>query len=195
MMTSDQTDRQKASLWAQGLLESENWIILDTETTGLGNDSQICQLGVLTPTHPDGWQTYVKPTIPIDPGATNIHGITNDDVKDAPYFDEVFLSLLKVVGARDLIIYNAEFDCKLIKQSLRVHQIQLAFPTSDRRGCRIFTNGGSIHCAMLWYSQWIGDCNEYYGNYRWQKLPGGDHSALGDCKATLQIIQRMAKGE
>jgi hypothetical protein len=46
---------------------------------------------------------------------------------------------------------------------------------------------------MDWYSQFIGDWNDYYGSYCWQKLPGGDHSALGDCIATLEIIKLMAR--
>ncbi|NJO78661.1 MAG: hypothetical protein HC827_09085 [Cyanobacteria bacterium RM1_2_2] len=45
---------------------------------------------------------------------------------------------------------------------------------------------------MKWYSQWVGEWNELHGDYRWQKLPSGDHSALGDCRATLTIIQEMA---
>jgi DNA polymerase III subunit epsilon len=45
---------------------------------------------------------------------------------------------------------------------------------------------------MLWYSQWVGERNEYHGDYKWQRLPGGDHSALGDCKATLEVIEAMA---
>lgn len=189
---SRQQDRLIAINWASQLLAGGNWAILDTETTGLGNDAQICQVGVLTATNPDGWQTYVKPTIPIEPGATAIHGITYEQVQDALYFDQVFLSLLKVIGTRDVVIFNADYDLRLIKQSLRAHGIQLAFPTSDRRRCRIFTNGGSIHCAMLFYSQFVGQWNNYHGNYKWQKLPGGDHSALGDCKATLKIIEEMA---
>lgn len=31
-------------------------------------------------------------------------------------------------------------------------------------------------------------------NYRYQRLPGGDHSALGDARATLAVIKRMAGG-
>jgi DNA polymerase-3 subunit epsilon len=45
---------------------------------------------------------------------------------------------------------------------------------------------------MHWYSQWIGDWNDYHGNYKWQRLPGGDHSALGDCRATLAVLKQMA---
>jgi hypothetical protein len=32
------------------------------------------------------------------------------------------------------------------------------------------------------------------GGYRSQKLPGGDHSALGDALATLRLIEEMAAG-
>ena len=32
------------------------------------------------------------------------------------------------------------------------------------------------------------------GGYKSQKLPGGDHTALGDARATLHLIERMAEG-
>jgi DNA polymerase-3 subunit epsilon len=193
-MTIDhKTDREQAKQWASDLLTDGNWAILDTETTGLNPTAQICQVAVLTPI--TSWQILVKPTIPIAPEATAVHGITDDLVSHAPQFIDVFLDLLKEVGKRDVVIYDAQFDLRLIKQSLRPYGVQLAFPTSDRRQCRIFTNGGSIHCAMHWYSQWIGDWSDYHHSYRWQQLPGGDHSALGDCRATLRIIEQMARAK
>jgi DNA polymerase III subunit epsilon len=184
-------DQKVASEWAESLLARDNWCILDTETTGLGNDAQICQIAAIAPNGEKLLNELVKPTISIEPGASAIHGITDEQVKKQNSFDWTFLNLLRAVGSRDIVIYNAEFDLRLIRQSMKAHGIQLAFPTSDRRQCRIFTNGGSIHCAMQFYSQWVGDWNEYHGNYRWQKLPGGDHTALGDCLATLAVIQRM----
>ena len=48
-------------------------------------------------------------------------------------------------------------------------------------------------CAMGWYSQYVGEPGKR-GGYRNQKLPGGDHSALGDCRATLAVIETMARG-
>lgn len=183
------SDKTIASDWAKQILEKDNWCILDSETTGL-KQLEICQIAVITPDKE--WQTLVKPTIPITPEAMAIHGIKDEDVKESQTFDQVFLHLMRQIKNRDLIIYNADFELRAIKNSLRVHGIHLAFPTSDRRQCRIFTNGGSIHCAMLWYSQWVGEWNEYYGNYKWQPLRGGDHSALGDCKATLEVIKTMA---
>ncbi|MFN6565433.1 MAG: 3'-5' exonuclease [Nostoc sp. ChiSLP01] len=182
-------DKHLAINWARNILTENNWCILDTETTDL-KQAEIIQIGVLALGMQ--WETLVKPTIPISQEAIEIHGITNDAVEDAPTFDQVFLQLMRRIGGRDLIIYNADFDLRAIKNSLRVHGIQLAFPTSDRRQCRIFTNGGSIHCAMLWYSQWVGEWNSYHGDYKWQPLSGGNHSALGNCEATLKVIEKMA---
>lgn len=194
-MNETLTDYQAAIDWARELLKRDHFCILDTETTGLDNSDQIVQIALINSAGEPLLNSLVKPTVSISPQAAAIHGITDKFVSDAPTFEVVFMELMRAVGNRDLVIYNAEFDTRMIKQSLRAYGIQLAFATSERRGCRIFSNGGSIHCAMQWYSQWIGDWSEYHGNYKWQKLPGGDHSALGDCRATLGVIRQMAASE
>ena len=46
------------------------------------------------------------------------------------------------------------------------------------------------------YSAWVGEPRKKGakpgGACRTQKLPGGDHSALGDVRATLCILEKMA---
>ncbi len=186
-------DRQEAAKWAYELMQRQDWCILDTETTGLSRDAQIVELGVLAPDETVLLDTLVTPTVEIEPEAVQVHGITRDRLatRNAPAFETVFMPLLKAVGRGDVVIYNAEFDIRLIRQSIKPYGIQLAFPTSDHRGCRIFPNGGGIYCAMHWYSQWVGELR-HDGEYKWQRLPGGDHSAIGDCKAVLRIIRQMA---
>lgn len=186
------SDADAPILWARELLQADDFCILDTETTGLENTDEICQIALIDSVGNPLLNSLVKPTVPIHPNASLVHGIYPDQVANAPTFEEILIPLLKAVGRRDLVIYNAEFDLRLIRQSIKPYGMQLAFPTSDRRGCRVFLNGGSIHCAMLQYSQFVGEWNDYHCGYKWQRLPGGDHSALGDCKATLGIIRRMA---
>ena len=36
------------------------------------------------------------------------------------------------------------------------------------------------------------DWSEYWGDYRWYPLPGGNHRAVGDALAALALMQRMA---
>jgi DNA polymerase III subunit epsilon len=178
--------------WARKLLQDDNFIILDTETTGLDKQTEICQIALF-----DGEKeilnSLVKPTVEISEESTAIHGITNELVKDAPSFQELLIPILRAVGQKEVAIYNAEFDLKLFQQSLKPYGIYLAFPRSDRRGCRLFLNGGSIHCVMQWYSRWVGEWSHRYDDYKWQSLPGGNHSAIGDCKATFELIKKMAE--
>lgn len=188
-----QQDKDRASIWAGSILDRNNWAILDTETTGLERTAQAVQIGVLTSDNLEGWQTLVKPTVPIGLKAAQIHGIREQRLTNAPAFDEVFVKLLTVIGGRELIIYNSAYDLRIIQESALAKGIFLSFSHGSLTDSLYWLNGRRVYCAMEAYSQWIGEWNYDYGSYRWQRLPGGDHTALGDCRATLQVLQNMAK--
>jgi DNA polymerase-3 subunit epsilon len=126
----------------------------------------------------------VKPVNPIPEDAIKIHGITNEMVEDKFCFDKIYSQLNELLIGKKVIIYNANYDIRMINQS-KNHFAELE-------------NHHLIHdyeCAMEKYAIYYGDWNEYRHSYRWQKLPGGDHTALGDCKATLKLLQKMAETE
>lgn len=173
-----------AAEWARDLLKRNpaDWVILDTETTGLSNKDQVVQVAMI-----DGAgnalinNVLVKPTIRIPAGISEIHHITDELVLRAPSFLEVWPEIYKYMQGKRLVIYNAEFDLRMLIQSADAHSnTAIAFPCC------------SWHCAMEMYAAWVGDWNDYHGNFRWQRLPGGDHTALGDCRATLEVIRKMA---
>lgn len=73
----------------------EKICIYDVETTGDDpNKDQICQIAVLVCDKDFRPQrritSLVKPTIPIAPEATAVHGITDEDVEDAPSFLDIW---------------------------------------------------------------------------------------------------------
>lgn len=165
----------------------ESWLKLKQyKALGLGNTAEVIQVAAVDFSGSVLIDALVKPTVPIELGAYRVHGISQQMVADAHPFDLVFLDLLKAVGGRELVVYNAAFDLRLIRQSLAAHNIYLHLPE------KTWTNGRRIWCAMLAYSQWVGDWDDRRSSYRWQKLPGGNHSAVGDCRATLEVIRRMA---
>ncbi len=43
------------------------------------------------------------------------------------------------------------------------------------------------------YTSYEGEPSKRGGGYRNQKLPGGDHNALGDALATLRLIEGTAR--
>lgn len=172
---------EAAKEWARSMLKGDpsSWVILDTETTGLGSSDQVVQVAII-----DGAgnvlmdNVLIKPTIHISFDASRIHGITDETVKDAMPFQEVWPEIYKHIDGKHLVIYNKDFDMRILKQS---SEMTITFP--DR-----------VACAMAAYSEYVGDWNDYYGNFRWQRLPGGDHTALGDCHAVLELIKDMAAG-
>jgi len=175
------SDKEKAASWAKCLLEQLDWVILDTETTGLAYNDEIVQVAILGHDGETLMDTLVRPTQPISPESTALHGITDADVMGAPLFPEVFAHIQEVVAGKTVVIYNAAFDLRLIRQSLAKYQ-----------GSNIGIEEEQAECAMLWYSAWVGE-SWPQGGYKWQKLVGGDHTALGDCRATYRVIERMAE--
>lgn len=181
---SRQTDRQKAAEWARQILQNEAVLILDTETTGLGYRDQIVEIAVINTSGQTLMNQLIKPTISIPPGASRIHGITDADVAAAPTFADIHQELSDLVQNRHIVIYNADYDVRMVRQSARAAGLEPGSGPDIR-----------ADCAMLWYAQWFGDWNEYHGDYRWQKLRGGNHRALGDCLATLERIREMAHAD
>jgi DNA polymerase-3 subunit epsilon len=91
-------------------------IILDTETTGLSPDQghRLIEIGCLEMINrritPNRFHFYVNPKRAIDEGAVNVHGITEEFLKDKPTFDQIAQDLLAYLKGAELIIHNAPFD-------------------------------------------------------------------------------------
>jgi len=164
--------------WAKQLfVYPDKYCILDTETTGLYGAEPV-EIAAIDLFGNVLASLRVKPSIPITQGAINIHGITNEAVKDAPTFADVYEDFYWALGDRILLIYNAQYDIRVLKNACKVYGLK--YPDLQ------------AECVMLQYSEFVGEWNHRYGNYKCQKLPSGDHSALGDCRATLNVIKRMA---
>lgn len=98
-------------------------VVFDTETTGFGvEDHRVIEIGCVELINrlPTGkvFHTYLNPEREIDFGATKIHGITNDKVKNAPRFAEIAADLLAFFGEDPLVAHNAEFDFSFINSEL-----------------------------------------------------------------------------
>lgn len=183
------SDKAASAHWARQLL-ADDFVILDTETTGLGIFDQVVQIAVIDKTGAALLDTLVKPTRPIGAQATAIHGITNVMVADALNFGEIYNYLLLAIGGKRVAIYNASFDVTMLFQSEALfHEFDDSWATIDREGWQHLAVWEDV---MIPYSAWCGEWNDYHGDYRWQKLPGGDHSALGDARACLAVLRRMA---
>lgn len=182
--------------WAKALVNQEP-LILDTETTGLG-DGEICQIAIVSLSGAVLFDQLVKPRLPIPPDATRIHGITNAMVEDAPDWKAIRHTVALTLINKDVIVYNAAYDLRMIQQSDQRWNFSGSAWESDQR---------RWHCAMLRYAEYFGRWNDYRNDWGWQTLvnagrqcglPDPDapaHSALGDCLRTLALVKHLASRE
>jgi len=174
------------------VIKSGQFVILDTETTGL-NNAEIVSIAVVGSNGETLLDTLIKPIRPIPADATRIHGITNEMVVSAPAFESILPELQRLLTGTNVIVYNAVYDRKMLHQSAEA----AGLPKTDWKVL------SDWYCAMETFAEVYGDWNDYHQSYRWQKLTTachyydvpvvGAHGALADCLMTLEVCKKMAE--
>lgn len=206
-------DRAQATAWARDLIERDDWLILDSETTGL--EGRLIEIALVRPDGSTLFESLVNPKIHIP--NSHLHGITDEMVKDAPDFAAIepqLRELLHKDPRQTVVVYNAEFDAGILRRelihlcstrlglgsepSLACSEQELAFYRQWLQGhneaVRLADEWSEVvswKCAMLAYAAYIGEWSWRHQNYRYQAL-GGGHRAAGDCRACLDRIRQMA---
>jgi DNA polymerase-3 subunit epsilon len=99
-------------------------LILDTETTGLDpkQGHRIIELAAveLVDRRPTGRHVhyYVNPEREIDAGATDVHGLTWEMLRDKPRFSDVVREFSDFARGAQWIIHNAPFDVAFLDEEL-----------------------------------------------------------------------------
>lgn len=101
-------------------------IVLDTETTGLepAEGHRIIEIGCVELIDRrltgNNFHQYLQPDRAIEAGAVDVHGITDDFLRDKPRFADVADDLLDYIRGAELVIHNAPFDLGFLDHELRL---------------------------------------------------------------------------
>ncbi len=104
--------------WAQQMI-AENWLILDLETTGLGN-AEIMQIGIIDCAGTILMNQLIKPRTEPTARAVEVNGITMERVADAPDLLDVLPQLAEILRGREVLVYNLSFDKQVLAWCLHV---------------------------------------------------------------------------
>lgn len=107
----------------QGLRHSRQ-VVLDTETTGINpkEGHKIIEIGCVELINRrltrNRFHVYLNPEREIDAGAIEVHGITNDFLRDKLKFKDVVEDFMNFTAGAELIIHNAPFDVGFLNHEL-----------------------------------------------------------------------------
>lgn len=151
------------------------YVILDTETTGLGDTDVCVEIGICSLDGKALLNTRVYTDVEISTEASLVNGIYNKDLVGAPTIQELKSTLDEILKGKTVLIFNAKFDTRILKQS----------------GYNTYINA---ICLMEMYM-------EYCSSDRWIGLQQAmdqegvkikqDHSAYGDCLCCLELIKKI----
>jgi DNA polymerase-3 subunit epsilon len=163
------------------LLERDDVLILDTETTGLGN-AEVIELSLIDTSGTVLLDTLVRPRGGLmNPYAQRVHGISIEMLSDQPTWPEVVPELERIASRATLLAWNAQFDRQMLVNS------SVAWQLDPPR--MLFV------CAMRLYSQLHG--RRGYGLHRAVSDRGmqhlfdlhPSHRALGDVNLVLELLR------
>ena len=151
------------------------YVILDTETTGLGDYDEVIEIAIIDLKGNILLDTRVDTDVPISFGAYEVHQISKEDLKGKPKFKDINETVSEILKDKKVLIFNSRFDVGKLIQSGYTGQID------------------SI-CLMHLYMDYIG--SQYFVSLQNAMSYEGidiiqNHSAVGDCFCCLELLKAL----
>ena len=159
--------------------------VIDFETTGLsaGYD-RVVEISIFKKEPGKkaylAFDTLINPLRPVS--AKEIHGITDNDVKNAPTFNDIAGNFVDVLSGCAIAAYNVYFDIKFLEFELRQSGIEFVPP----------------HFCLMYMRPLLGlgercnletACQEHGINFNYQSA----HMAASDAEASAKLMEYYLK--
>lgn len=156
-------------------------VVFDLETTGPeASTARIVQMAFIK-RRPDGtetpWMSLVNPTVPIPPEATEIHGITDEAVRDAPTFGMLAAKVAVALEGCDFGGFN-----------VRRYDVPVLLAEFARAGVLFSIEGRRIVDSLaIFHQREPRNLAAAVKLYTGKELEGA-HDALADARASLAVL-------
>ena len=157
-------------------------VFFDLEATGLSITTdrivEISMLKVFPDSHEESISYIVDPTINITKEVSEIHGITNEDVKGKPTFNEIAKIIYKFIEGCDIAGYNSnKFDIPLLAEEFL--RVDIDFNFKKRK---------AIDVQAIFFKKEQRTLVAAYKFYCKKELVNA-HNAMADTKATYEVLK------
>ena len=165
----------------------KKYAIIDIETTGGRPDTEkITEIAIVLHDGEkviDEWETLLNPERSIPYNITQITGITNEMVEDAPKFFEVAKKIVEMTEGAIFVAHNVRFDYGFIREEFR----RLGFTYMRKQLCTVRMSRQAFP-GLRSYS--LGNLISHFG------ISVNDrHRAMADTKATVELLEKIFEKE
>lgn len=172
----------------QALQQLKDFLVIDTETTGIGKPSEVCELAIvdyqsrnvlfnslLQPYNMDGYEVSK---------AKEVTGITTQELRNAPTLPQVWDEVLDIIHSKHTTAFNADFDLRMIRNSAMKWGLEV--PVLEAT-CLM-----KLCTAFLDLDYWIGlqEASLLLGIEAVKT-----HRALADVMTTIEVVKAMKGGK
>jgi len=167
-------------------IDKASFCVLDVETTGLSPQyNNIIEVGIVRVKNLKIVQKYhslINPGRNIPAFITGFTGISNDDVYDAPFFDDIADDVIEFIGNDVVAGHNLPFDNSFLKREFKY------CGREELKNPKLCTLRVAKRIFPLLKSKSLGAVSSFL------KIKNSSyHRALGDAETTAKILIKMAK--
>ncbi len=168
---------------SKGEALSTSFVVFDLETTGFypskDNITEIGATKIVDSQIVDAFSTFVNPKMLIPKEVTDITGITDEMVVDAPTIEEVLPKFLDFIGDSVLVAHNSDFDMSFLLRNASKMNVEIENTVLD-----------TLELARVFYTDMknykLGTLAKHF------KVPlVNAHRAVDDAAATARIFLAM----
>lgn len=167
-------------------VKETEFAVLDFETTGTSaRHNRVIEVGIVQVKNlkiTNSFQSFINPGDRIPPFITSLTGIKDEDVHDAPFFDEIVSEMLEFIGDSVIVAHNLPFDLSFLRNELNRAEL---LPPVNHTLC-------TLKLARKLYpelkSKSLGKLVSHF-RIRHKNV----HRALGDSTVTAKLLIKMLK--
>lgn len=156
-----------------------DFVALDFETTGLGSSALGVEIGLVRVqggTVVDSFNSLIYQTA-IGEMATKIHGITVEDLIDAPKAKDLLNAVSAFTGGLPIVMHNAPFDLMIANNSGLISALEHSYTYC------------SLHLARRVFSLPVNKLGHLASELGLKQIPS--HRAIDDALTTAELTLRM----
>lgn len=166
------------------LLGIDNFVVIDTETTGMTADDEVIELSVVDMDGTVLYDSTFCPVSEVNPFASSVNHLTNECLCDSPLFTDEWSKIKSFIGNKKVLAHNTKFDQRIIKQTLEKYNMDSSIVDSLFADCYDSVSIAKKYLDLPSYS--LENIAHSLGIRRAES-----HRAADDCIMTLEVLTRL----